>query len=55
MEELGHGAGISLAGVPVADLGGEEFEEAGESVFAGVLDERRDGRGIESLGKSFGR
>lgn len=54
VKELGHGAGIRLAGVPVADLSGEEFEETGEGVFAGILDECRDGRGLESLGKSFG-
>jgi hypothetical protein len=40
-EERAHGPVIGPAGVFVADLGGEQFEEAPDRVVAGVGDHRR--------------
>ncbi len=42
-EELGDGLGVGGPRVAVADVGGEEFEEAAGGTVAGVGDDRRDG------------
>ncbi len=41
-EELADGSGVGGAGILVADVGGEEFEEASGGVVAEVGDEARD-------------
>jgi hypothetical protein len=40
-EEPANGMQVGRAGVPVADGGGEEFQEAAGGVLAGVGDDRR--------------
>ncbi len=38
-KKLAHGSGIGFAGIAVADLSGEEFEEPPEGLRSSVLDE----------------
>jgi len=45
VEEFACGAGIGLAGVRVADVGGEEFDEAAAGVLAPRDDHCRPGGG----------
>ena len=42
IEKLGHGAAVGSAGVRVADVGGEEFQEANAGMLAGGGDQDRN-------------
>jgi hypothetical protein len=53
IEEFACGAAIGFAGVRVADVGGEEFDQAAAGVLAPRGDHRRDGGGGRS--QEYGR